>query len=72
MKDAQKRLDAGATAMRRLAKQLQAGADEACADGDNDTSGKLWIMAGLQLVIYGMGRTILTKDGIRPKAGGKD
>lgn len=67
----QARLDAGADALMQLIRAAQVGAAEMCAAGDYDTAAKLHQMAGHMQIAYGIGRTIMTADGITAQSGGK-
>jgi hypothetical protein len=70
MEKAQERLDKGAAMLMRLIKQAEAGAQEACAAGDADTSERLHMMAGHMRMAYGIGRGLRTSGGIAPAFGG--
>jgi len=69
MQDQQK-LDKGAKTLMTLIKAAEAGATDACENGDWATSANLHRVAGYLRLAYAEGREIRTAGGIRPAFGG--
>lgn len=73
MKDAQTRLDKGASTLMRLIRQAETGAAEACEAGQPDAAKSLHRAAAYMRLAYAEGRglAIETPDGVvRPAFGG--
>ena len=67
----QEKLDKATSALRRIIKEAEKGADERCKAGDATNSARLRRVVGYLNLAYAEGREIDLGGGIQPKFGDK-